>query len=396
MRDELATVVGAQFLVYAIAWSGIALADRRRRIASGYWALYNLFQAASIALLARSATHGSSTLGVLSLLLAIGGYALPNAGVDRFLHDRTRYGWLWLLMALAGAVVAFNPGSWLSEPAALVLSLNGSAIAFSLVGVVLFCQPLRREFGWVGLAALLPSIAYGLVLLFKTILTFSSPAQVQAVGTQSASRLGLFLFVISIAGAVNMGFLGLYVSRLLIGIRRVATTDLLTGLMNRHETTKLLHAEWARHQRSGLPLSLAFIDVDHFKRINDLGGHQAGDYILQSTAALIQKALRGTDHAGRWGGEEFLLILPETPAQGASAVVMRLHQAIQRHAVNVPEGCPPLTISVGVACTVDVSTSMQPLDLVAQADKAMYQAKANGRNRTVVFSATDSAAPATS
>ncbi|WP_428508965.1 GGDEF domain-containing protein [Roseateles sp.] len=384
MRDDLAIVVGAQFLVYAVAWAGIACVDKPRRVSSTYWALYALFQALSIALFALSVTWSSKSFGALSLLLAIGGYALSNAGVDHFLNERVRYAWIWICLVAFFSTVALNPLSLLREQAAQVLSLNGSAVAFCTIGAALFARPLRREFGTAGLIALLPSILYALLLAVKTILFFIGTGVSKTDLPSSESRLGLFVFVISVAGAVNISFLGLYVSRLLKSMKKVATTDSLTGLLNRFETARILRGEWARHERSGKVLGLAFVDIDHFKRINDLGGHKQGDEVLRTTAALLNRELRTSDIVGRWGGEEFLIILPETSAQGAVAVMMRLHQALQLDKVEVPAGCEPLTISVGVSSSEGASTRNGVDELIAQADQAMYRAKSSGRNRTVI------------
>ncbi len=381
MHEDLAFVVSVQFFVYALAWTCVARLDAKHRIESGCWSGYNFCQAISIALMTRAVSQGAPLFEMLGLTLALAGYVLPNAGVDRFLHQRFRYKWVWLGISVAVMAVAVNPFGWLSELSVKILSLNGCAVSFALAGVFLFWRPLHSEFGIAGLAALLPSLIYALVLGVKTAIALGGSSGYVQPG---ASRLGLYLFVLVIAGAVNMTFLGLYVSRLLANIRRVAGTDQLTALMNRHETTKHLELEWARYQRGGQHLSVAFLDVDHFKRINDLGGHKFGDEVLKSVASAMQAELRASDRIGRWGGEEFLVILPGTKTTGAAALLERLHGFLNRHPVKVPGGCAPLTVSVGIAGTDQNNPASTAAELVAQADGAMYQAKAMGRNRSVI------------
>lgn len=158
-----------------------------------------------------------------------------------------------------------------------------------------------------------------------------------------------------------------------------ANRDPLTGLYNRRYLDDTLQRELDRCAREGLPLSLLLIDLDHFKQINDQHGHAAGDAVLCQVSALLLQHMRSSDICCRWGGEEFLLVLPGVGLEAAAerAELFRLEAAQARH---MP--CP-LTLSIGVsACTADAGTA--PAALIERADRALYRAKAEGRNRVCV------------
>jgi diguanylate cyclase (GGDEF)-like protein/PAS domain S-box-containing protein len=153
----------------------------------------------------------------------------------------------------------------------------------------------------------------------------------------------------------------------------MARTDALTGLPNRRAWDEEVLRELSRAERQGLPLSLALLDIDHFKRFNDEHGHQAGDELLREAGQIWRLKLRVTDFIARYGGEEFGLLLPACPEDEAVAIVDRVR-------ANTPAG---QTCSAGVACWSD---SQSGSDLVGRADAALYAAKRAGRGRTVLAS----------
>jgi diguanylate cyclase len=161
-------------------------------------------------------------------------------------------------------------------------------------------------------------------------------------------------------------------------IEELAARDALTGLYNRRRGEELLSQALARQARDGLPLSLLLLDLDHFKRINDEHGHAVGDAVLRHFARTTEDALRSTDQAVRWGGEEFLLLL-----QGADADVplQRLHLAVASSVVHLPEGGElRYSYSGGL---VRAQPQMQAERLLELADAALYRAKTAGRNQVV-------------
>ncbi len=167
----------------------------------------------------------------------------------------------------------------------------------------------------------------------------------------------------------------------------VATHDKLTGLLNRGAVQEHLDTEWNRTARGGRPLSVLFVDLDHFKAVNDRYGHAVGDQALQAVAEVLTTSKRRYDHAARWGGEEFLLVLPDTGLQSAGVVAERLCARLATTLIPVSEGQQfGLTASVGVAST-SVGAPPSTDALLAQADQALYRAKRMGRNQACLYDA---------
>lgn len=162
-------------------------------------------------------------------------------------------------------------------------------------------------------------------------------------------------------------------------VERQALVDGLTGLANRRQCEETLASELARLERFGGPLALVVADLDWFKDVNDRYGHPSGDAVLREFAALLQETVRDVDLAGRWGGEEFLLILPGTDLEGGVNVAQRIRTALAGRIVLSYDGSPiPVTASFGVAATPPAATAAE---LFSAADGALYEAKRNGKNR---------------
>jgi two-component system cell cycle response regulator len=162
-------------------------------------------------------------------------------------------------------------------------------------------------------------------------------------------------------------------------VERQALIDGLTGLANRRQCEETLADELARIERFGGSLAVVVADLDWFKDVNDRYGHPAGDTVLREFAALLQETVRDVDLAGRWGGEEFLLILPGTDLAGGAQVAERIRVGLARRIVLAGDGTPlPVTASFGVAATPPARTGSE---LFAAADGALYEAKRAGKNR---------------
>ena len=163
--------------------------------------------------------------------------------------------------------------------------------------------------------------------------------------------------------------------------RLLATQDELTSLSNRRHMTTLMVAERGRQSRSHAPISMVLMDIDHFKRVNDLFGHQAGDQVLQIFADVISNALRAGDSLARWGGEEFLLMLPNTGADDALLCVERMRVLLAARSFDHIGPRLSVTFSAGIGVC---GTEDRVEAIIERADRAMYRAKTSGRNRTVV------------
>jgi diguanylate cyclase (GGDEF)-like protein len=160
-------------------------------------------------------------------------------------------------------------------------------------------------------------------------------------------------------------------------IFRMAVTDGLTNLANRKQLDAILGEEIPRARRYGRDLSLLMLDIDHFKSINDTYGHLTGDYVLSGLASILQNRLRPNDKLGRYGGEEFCAILPETSAHSAARFAEELRLLVQDHAFVSGDKRIRITVSVGVAT---LQEHMQSADLYQCADELLYKAKRAGRN----------------
>jgi diguanylate cyclase (GGDEF)-like protein/PAS domain S-box-containing protein len=160
-------------------------------------------------------------------------------------------------------------------------------------------------------------------------------------------------------------------------LRQQATHDALTGVFNRRHVVEVLHKELERAQRHERPLAVAMMDADHFKRINDTHGHQTGDEVLRAISDRCQKTLRANDVLGRYGGEEFVIVFPETSLEDATVVAERLRVAVAASPIQVGDKALDVTVSIGVAAFA----SGHDMDkLFHNADLALYTAKQDGRN----------------
>lgn len=165
-------------------------------------------------------------------------------------------------------------------------------------------------------------------------------------------------------------------------LQRLAATDSLTGLYNRRRMLEVLEGQHTRSKRSGQPAALLLADVDHFKRVNDEHGHEAGDVVLCRVASCLRETLRSQDACARWGGEEFLMLLPDTDLAGAETVARKLNAAVSDLEIEVDGKSPQITLTCGVAL---LDPKIEIYQSVRAADDAMYRGKESGRNRVVLW-----------
>ena len=166
----------------------------------------------------------------------------------------------------------------------------------------------------------------------------------------------------------------------------LAMRDGLTGLLNRRAIEEYAEAEFNLTARKERALSVIMLDIDHFKSVNDQFGHKFGDHALQQVAKILKEDLRTYDRIGRWGGEEFILILPDTQLKDAATVAERIRVRTAEMKISLENGKTfSVHISLGVACTTNQPSSL--MKLIDAADQALYQAKQTGRNRVCIFEA---------
>ncbi|MFT5521808.1 MAG: diguanylate cyclase [Enterobacterales bacterium] len=169
-----------------------------------------------------------------------------------------------------------------------------------------------------------------------------------------------------------------------VQLEELSRIDALTGLNNRGYWEECLDLEYRRFQRNQVPRTLVIFDIDHFKKVNDTYGHTAGDQVIQEVSAALKKNQRDTDFSGRYGGEEFVIILTNVTERSARIFTERLRCYIEKMLVKYNEHEISVTVSVGLAeITADCKTTKEWLE---RADKALYSAKENGRNKSVLYS----------
>ena len=269
--------------------------------------------------------------------------------------------------------------------ARLVIAVVCSAIAAALLDT-------GYGFGVAGLVVIIligPYIAIDNRDLLKTnLLVVASLLPVLVVmSVETFDAIGTIVFVmLAVAVSTLLGRILETSHRrafaLDLALHRDARTDALTGLDNRRAMQERGHIEVRRGKRSATPVSVIMCDLDHFKNVNDKYGHEAGDAALVTVATGLRGALRESDALGRWGGEEFIALLPATDRPGAREVAERMRTAIEHvRFEGISEG---ITISIGVSSATPVEDPDQSWDaLVKTADQHLYRAKREGRNRVV-------------
>jgi diguanylate cyclase (GGDEF)-like protein len=165
-------------------------------------------------------------------------------------------------------------------------------------------------------------------------------------------------------------------------LRKLSITDGLTELYNHRHIHELLHEEFERSKRSGEPMAVAMLDLDHFKQVNDTHGHPTGDVILYETARMIREMAREIDMIGRYGGEEFIAILPGADEEAAAQFAERIRRRVEEHTYRDEATTVRMSVSCGVASFPGEKIA-SPDDLIRYADDALYVAKESGRNRVV-------------
>ena len=166
-------------------------------------------------------------------------------------------------------------------------------------------------------------------------------------------------------------------------VREQAIRDALTGLYNRHHLLNVLEAEFCRAERKGHSIAFMLIDLDHFKKVNDSYGHQAGDTTLQAATQVIGKSIRRSDIAFRYGGEEFLVILPEITLNNARQRAEQLRQAIDELEILFKGETIHISASIGMAIYPQHGSTGD--EMLSRVDHALYQAKKAGRNKVILY-----------
>lgn len=353
-------------------------ADPYQRLCLRYWLLTSRLYIVILALQAYSASFGLMNTTHLAWLCV---FAL--CGVS-FFFVAIRSGWSKRLADPAMTVQQMGFGF-------AVLAID-YAITPPLRGMVLMITPLALMFGAFTLTpqqckvlGIFAVVSQGVAMALSIALGLDASGAKTELIVFFASAF-VFTMVADMAGRLSFMRAQLRVQKreLAEALERnnlLARQDELTGLPNRRHAMEMMGYEERRAKREAVPPCVCILDIDHFKNINDSFGHPAGDQVLRLLATHAQRSLRGPDVLARWGGEEFVLVMPQTSITDAVMVVERLRVALARKEVWAERPDLKVTFSAGVAALTG-SESME--DAVARADVALYRAKQSGRNCTAV------------
>lgn len=313
---------------------------------------------------------------VVAVAGLIAGHTLGVLAIRRFVGKRTPIWFVIALPAIGGVLAAWflfvDPRLDIRIAVyTLASSLTSALIAWTLLDIP--PGPLRATHWPVGFLHL-ASGSLGIVRFFA-VLAYEPQEDVFAPNLISS------LWFLQALVVVNLTFTGVILmitQRLSLELDRQASYDALTSALNRRAFERLAEAEWSRASRHGHALSVLALDLDHFKQLNDGHGHDAGDTWLRAFTGLVQGLLRREDVLCRQGGDEFLVLLPQTALDAARQAAERIRRGAEGLRISHNGAELAATVSIGIATRGGGASSLQAT--IAAADQALYQAKAKGRN----------------
>jgi diguanylate cyclase (GGDEF)-like protein len=298
----------------------------------------------------------------------------------------------WLLMLAPPALVAVAVTAFVDNFAARVSLVS---LLIGLQAVWTLAAALERRHATVGRGQWLLVAGLGLeavVLGGRALLALSDSAVATTILQGSVLQTFTFMSTFSVVLISSMGFVFMARDRADENNRVLAAVDPLTSVANRRSLIAALDRDISRAVRTREPIALMMVDIDHFKRVNDRHGHLAGDQVLCKVVEVLRERVRAQDLVGRYGGEEFMVLLPDTTLPGAEQLARELCRAVaDARCPFAPAGGDATAPDAGIAVTVSIGVfggRLEPGDswdmLIAAADRALYQAKENGRNRVEV------------
>ncbi|WP_342115445.1 GGDEF domain-containing protein [Pseudoduganella sp. OTU4001] len=363
-------------VVLAAAMYSVHLSFRREVAGVGHWAcgLLAMVGAGILFLLRGKLTDAIALPGANVCLMW--GIGLSMIGTRRF-------------FGVAGGWAIFH-GAWLLELSAILYWLLVEpnfpyrAAAFSFFVSVFYIDQLRLV--WRHRSHHFTNWFFGILLAVQSLNTLTRGVAALFMESNAADLLrrsalaNVYLAVANfMALLMTVAFLMLATRKLQKILEQRSTHDPLTGVLNRRGFLQFFGRVRARQQRSDSPLSLMAIDLDHFKAINDQHGHAQGDKVLTHVASVIMRSVRRCDYVARFGGEEFVVLLPETTLPHAHQLAQRIQSLLRD---SLQPGVPACTVSIGLAGQQVADESLD--SLISRADAALYRAKANGRNRAEI------------
>jgi diguanylate cyclase (GGDEF)-like protein len=290
----------------------------------------------------------------------------------------------WVHTAVIAAVAA--PMPLLSGETALAMLFAGVMFGTLFAATAAIAGHLRAPFASSARRLLTWSLATASAALYaRAFIAMLSASPTGGINSSGGIAAATVLIVFAASIVATFGFIMLHKERAEAEALRLATMDPLTGAYNRRTFHEIAERELSRVRRAGQPLSILMVDIDHFREVNEKHGHRVGDAVLQRVADSIRAALRKEDMLVRYGGEEFLVLLPDVPGPGAVVVAGRIRRTVANEPVQAGDLRLPVTVSLGVAARLDEGPESIE-GLLARADSALALAKQRGRNRVVALS----------
>lgn len=362
-------------LCVALIMAGIFYASPTEKC-TRYWALSGITIAGGVLTVVLNAGAPRPLILLAGNNLLILGIVFQWYGIRHFYRKPRAYlGWAIgaAFFVLFGALVTFN--------ADIAYRSLLSAVTVLALMILNFCEIMVGRETHASYARKLALVSLALLIVAYTsrvVLSLSRPDHL--LPHTNSTLAVLLLYLVPIAGTLlfSNGLLLMYFERIVADKHHLATHDDLTGLLNRRALMAGGERELRLATRLKLPLALAFVDIDHFKSINDRYGHEVGDEIIREVARVLKDTCRSIDLVGRYGGEEFCLVFPGAEPGSATLIGERLVQAVRAH--GFPFGLQ-VTISVGVATLAGDADDRSWAGLVRRGDQELYRAKEGGRNR---------------
>jgi diguanylate cyclase (GGDEF)-like protein len=379
LRTLLLLVAAADVAVAVVLAVG---AGRRLRFGIAPWIGSLLVRALAVTVLVARLEPQAAVLVVSAALLSL---SITFQASALLAYDGRRFPEWAHTAVMAGVAIPFT----IIGTDAVNTVLFGGLVFGLLMGVLAAIAVQVRptvQARAVGRGVLVLTYAIGaFAFLSRGLSAMMSAEPLQAFTSPNPLQSALFIAAAVAALVSTFGFVMLHKERSDGEAVRMATIDPLTGAYNRRTFHDIAERELARARRADQPLSIIVVDIDHFRPVNEQHGNRAGDEVLRRVADLIRSALRKEDMLVRYGGEEFLVMLPEVPGPGAVVVAGRIRKAVEADTLQVDGKSLRFTVSVGVSARLDEGPESIE-SLLARADEALALAKQRGRNRVVALS----------
>lgn len=318
---------------------------------------------------------------ILTNVLLTSTFSLMLEGFHQMQQNRPQRFWVWLPVIVVSVMSPL-----LIQHTETSIALLTTLLCFQLAQFIWTMSQQWSNIPGRGKFFLFVGVTLSMIGLLIKANTSMDGSMGASLENKSISLQTLVFSISSIAMVISsFGIAVMLKDRVNASSHALIFTDDLTGLHNRRYMQLALETKIVDAQRMQQPLSLLILDVDFFKRINDTYGHLCGDQVLRDLASCLRSNLRAGDIAGRWGGEEFVLILPHTDAVGAASLAERLRTSVQKaHFVMNDKTIYQVTVSIGLH-TLNRATAVNVQDILTTADKALYIAKNSGRNCVAVL-----------